>query len=57
MPVDLPPALMVVGVACLAIAALVAVVRPFENWRDTALRLAGVGVALGVIGLVVRLLA
>jgi hypothetical protein len=48
---------LVVGVACLGIAAIVAAVRPFEQWKSTAIRMAVLGAVLVIGGLIWRALA
>ena len=53
---DLYGIVLVVGVACLAIAGIVAGVRPFEQWKSVAIRMGGLGAALVVVGLVMRAL-
>jgi hypothetical protein len=44
----------IVGLACLAIAGIVALTKPIENWRPVALRLAVLGAVLMVGGLIIR---
>jgi hypothetical protein len=54
---ELLEAVLVVGVACLAMAAIVALVRPFERWRRVAIRLSVVGAVLALGTLIVKLVA
>jgi hypothetical protein len=46
----------VVGVACLAIAGIVALSRPFERWRSVAVRFSVLGGVLAVGSLVMAAL-
>ena len=46
---------LVVGVACLVMAGIVALVRPFERWKPIAIRLSVLGVILVLVSLVVKL--
>jgi hypothetical protein len=50
-------AILVVGVACLAMAGIVALVKPFERWKSVAMRLSGVGADLSLGSLIVKLVA
>ncbi len=54
---DLYGIVLVAGVACLAIAGIVAGVRPFEQWRSVAIRMASLGGVLVIGGLIWRALA
>jgi len=47
----------VVGLATLAIAGVLALTHPFENWRQVSMRLLAVGGAILVAGLIVRAIA
>jgi hypothetical protein len=49
-------ATVVVGLACLVLAAIVALVRPFDQWRSVAIRLSGFGLILVLASLVLRAL-
>jgi hypothetical protein len=44
----------IVGLACLGIAGIVALTRPFEQWKSVAVRMTSLGVVLTVGSLVVR---
>ena len=46
-----------VGVAALAIAGIVAVSRPIDNWRPVAIRIASVGAVLALGGAILRAIA
>jgi hypothetical protein len=54
---DVFGAVVVVGVACLVLAGIVALVRPFDRWRSVATRLSGLGIILVIGSLLVRALA
>jgi hypothetical protein len=47
----------VIGLATLAIAGVLALTHPFENWRQVALRLLAVGGAMVVAGVIVKAIA
>jgi hypothetical protein len=46
-----------IGIVCIIIAAVVAVSRPIENWRNVAVRLAVLGAVLAVGTAIVRAIA
>ncbi|MBV9602952.1 MAG: hypothetical protein JOZ87_39740 [Chloroflexi bacterium] len=50
-------AVLVVGVACLVMAAIVALARPFERWKPVAIRLSVFGAVLAVGSFIVMLAA
>jgi hypothetical protein len=54
---DLYGIVLIVGVACLGIAAIVAGVRPFEQWKSVAVRMASMGAVLVIGGLIWRALS
>jgi hypothetical protein len=45
------------GLACLAIAGIVALSRPIDNWRPVAIRIASVGAVLALGGAILRAIA
>jgi hypothetical protein len=53
---DMYGATIVIGVCCLVLAGIVALVRPIDRWRPVAIRLSGFGVILVLVSLVVRAL-
>jgi hypothetical protein len=47
----------VIGLAALAIAGIVALSRPIDNWRAVSIRIASVGAVLALGGAILRAIA